>query len=492
MFAASAKAEMFRCPGDEYDISRSVHLARLAAFYSKCRDCPHAPAGNGSPTDAHPQGEITPLPAGQLRQGDASLFVSEGVRGRYLNELTRARAAKIAGAMASCLWDDFVCSAQADSSAPIPFTQAAASDEHLTTEGIRILKPERPGPCVVVAHDERPSSPDIVTGVGQALRRMGCQVVDVGLATRPGWVYAVNHLQAAGGIHVTGAGCDPGMTGLDFVSQGGVPCSVRGELDDIRARFHQGYSRPSRRPGSQRTFQASIPYEAGLWKHFHALRPLKIALACPSRAVHDVFSRIFRKLACRLLAVETPTRVRTSSDPADPDLVRVSRTIGQTQADLGVLIEDDGEQCTFLDERGRIVAPRLMAELLSEIASVGSRAGPVAVYPLAWQNGQVASVSNRANIRAVSGDDAQDHQTVHFIPDSSRENMTRAMRRHQAGFGADGVGRIWFAESFAACDAILSVVHLLQALSRSDDTLSRVIENVRGARHVSPEERAIR
>ncbi len=112
MFAASATAEIFRCPGEDYDISRSVHLARVAAFYSKCRDCPHAPGGDGLPTVAAECLKSTmdrsPFTAGR----HASLFTLEGVRGRYLNELTRALASEIAGAMASCLWDEFVSSAQ--------------------------------------------------------------------------------------------------------------------------------------------------------------------------------------------------------------------------------------------------------------------------------------------------------------------------------------------------------------------------------------------
>ena len=115
MFAASTTAENFRCPGEEYDISRSVHLARLAAFYSKCRHCPHAPAVDGSAAVSVPSREIPALPPGQLRQGHASLFAPEGVRGRYLNELNRAQAAEIAGAMASCLWDDFNSRSNLDS-----------------------------------------------------------------------------------------------------------------------------------------------------------------------------------------------------------------------------------------------------------------------------------------------------------------------------------------------------------------------------------------
>ena len=236
--------------------------------------------------------------------------------------------------------------------------------------------------------------------------------------------------------------------------------------------FRLGYSRPSRRPGSQRTFQASIPYEAGLWKHFHALRPLKIALACPSHAVQAVFSRVFRKLACRLLPVNTPTRLRSMGDPTDPDFVRVSRTLREGHADLGVLIEDDGEQCTFLDEQGRIVAPRLMAKVLTEVVRLDLRAESVAVYPALWHDGPIAPV------KICALPDARSRQSPLFVSDPNRENVTRAMSLHQAVFGADGVGRFWFAESFPACDALLTVVHLLQALSRSDAPLSRVIQDV--------------
>src|SRR5262249_47979315 len=173
---------------------------------------------------------------------DASLFTSEGVRGRYLNNLTRATAAQIVGAMASCLWDEFAAPSAAgtlrvpsaaEEISPASNRQVAtgseSSDPLLPTEGFRLLSPGRPGPCVVLAHDERPSSPDVVTGVGQSLRRMGCQVVDIGLATRPCLVFAVDHLRAAAGVHVTGAGCDPGWTGLDFLSRGTLPCSSPGE-----------------------------------------------------------------------------------------------------------------------------------------------------------------------------------------------------------------------------------------------------------------------
>jgi phosphomannomutase len=467
MFAASSAAEIFRCPGEDYNISRSVHLARLAAFYSKCRNCPHAPADDGRASAPDPDHDTRKAPS-----RPASVFVSEGVRGRYLCELTRATAAEIAGAMASRLWDDFACSAHERNLRSGVSVAPDAADEP-STEGIRILKPERPGPLIVIAHDERPSSPDIATGVGQALRRMGCQVVDIGLTTRPCFMFAIAHLTARGGIMVTGAGCDPGWTGLDFVDHDGIPCSVGGGLDGIDERLRSGYSRPSRRPGSHSTFQASVPYEAGLWKHFHALRPLKIGLACSSHAVRDVFDRLFRKLACRLIPVDAATRRRDLNNPTDPDLARVARTIREAQADLGIVVEDDGEQCTFLDEQGRLVLPRLIADLLAENARLDQRAEVVAVYPALWRRGQDAAVESRSTSEV-----ARRQRSEVYVSDPTRENVTREMHLRRALIGADGLGRFWFAESTPSCDALLTVVHLLQALSRSDAPLSRVVADV--------------
>lgn len=298
-----------------------------------------------------------------------------------------------------------------------------------------MLDPLPPGPIVVIAHDERPSSPDIVIGAGQALRRMGCQVVDLGLATRPCFQFAVDHLRAAGGVFVTGSGCDPGWTGLDFVGPGGVPCSSPGELDRIAERSSAGFSRPSRRAGSQRVFQAGGVYEAGLAKHFHALRPLKIALACPSRLLREVFERAFRRVACRLIFVETPVRARDLDDIADPDLMRTAHEVREAAADLGIVVEEDGEQCVFFDEAGRIAMTGEIAALLEPLL------------------GKV-------------------------IEQTGREQVTRAMRSlaGSAVFGSDGRGRYWFDEGYPACDALLALVYVLKALSRSDTPFSQVLQ----------------
>ncbi|MBS0261164.1 MAG: hypothetical protein JSS02_04350 [Planctomycetes bacterium] len=431
-------------------------MSRLAAHYAKCRRCPHAPGASGLAIDARLEGD---LPVNSL--GERGVLTAEGIRGRYLNELNRADAAGLAGAFASCLWEESGLATPVGNSGPGESGGGSFGPADVDAgicsvhEGIRLLPTARPGPSVVIAHDERPAAPDIVTGVGQALRRMGCQVIDIGLAPRPALMFAIHHLQAAGAVHVTGAGCDPGWIGLDFVHRAGLPCSNPGWLDHIAHRQQSGFSRPSRRPGLHRTFLASVPYQASLVKHFHALRPLKIVLACSSRAVLDLFQSAFRKLACRLICREIPTRVRDLTENIDSEVVRMSSVVREATADLGLLVADDGEQCLLFDETGARVSPVKVARLLVDVLKMDGTEPAVLVMPADWKN---PFTSGR----------------VLPVAEPNREQITRLMAENQALVGTDGRGRYWSGEAYPVCDALLTLVHLLHFLSRSDTPFSEV------------------
>jgi phosphomannomutase len=363
--------------------------------------------------------------------------------------MNRSTAGFVAGAFASLLWDQGL--------------HIAGDAGSIAVRGV-----PRSGPVVVLAHDERPSSPDIVTGVGAALRRMGCQVVDVGLATRPCFWFAVDHLQALGGVHVTGSGCDPVITGLDSVGRQALPCSAGGGLDAIADKLNAGYARPTRRPGTQRTFQARLPYEAGFWKHFHALRPLKVALACPSRPVGDLVGRLFRKLACRMIPVETPSRARDLADPRDSDLVRTARAVRSSGAHFGLLIGDDGQRCAFLDETGTLVPPHKLAPLLAKLELDESPGGTIIFESSSAGAAEERSAPSDARGWILTGDTLGD--------------VALALAKHQGIFAGGNSGRYWFRETFPTSDAVLTLAKVLQALSRSDQPFSEVVSRAPSVR----------
>ncbi|NOX57188.1 MAG: hypothetical protein GXP27_22700 [Planctomycetes bacterium] len=421
----------YTCPGERYPISRSVHLARLAAFYPKCRECAHR-----SDSGQLPQHTLERLQSTERRAERRDLWSEEGIRGVYLNELTRYGAGRYAACLAAELW------------------AAAPLTGRLPDDPTPRARPKRQGPTVVVGRDERPSSPDIVIGVVASLRRMGCQVVDVGVTTKPCFCFAVDHLQAAAGIYVTGAGCEPAWTGCDFVGRSGQPFCQGGRLDQLAARFQSGFGRPTRSAGSYQTFQAHLPYEAALWKHFHDIRPVRVACACSSRILRDVLTRLFAKIPCQLELMPTagwPTGRRV--DDTDGELTRLAQFLRHTSADLGLRIHDDCMRCDVLDERGRRLPLERITALLTTVflAEVGA-----ARVVLASRYGETWA----ADVGALGGQVLEGGSTA--------EDVWQAVRDHEAQFGLDSAGRFWFNEASPLSDAVLLLGRILDAVTRGD------------------------
>ncbi len=463
-------SKSYTCPGEEYPISRSVHLARLAAFYPKCRQCPHREdTGVVSPQ------VLERWQHDQRRTQRRSLWSDEGIRGVYLNELTRQRASEYVAALAAELW----------SQAPLI---GRAADRPSSP------RPRRQGPTVVVGRDERPSSPDIFVGVVQTLRRMSCQVLDVGLVSKACFCFAVDHLQAAAGVYVTGAGWPSTWTGCDFVGPGGQPLARGDSLDRLAHRLKQGCHRPTRSAGSYRPFQAQLPYEAALWKHFHDVRPVTVVCCTPSRTVQETLVRLFDKIPCRLVLVAaratSPARpaprqdVATASravgtsgattagssagptndgqrlEPAErlaelaraPEVELAGRAVRQAKAELGLVVAEDGMQCVVLDEQGRPVPQANLVRLLTQVFLADAGAARV-VLPTQ----QVATL--RPEVESLGGVAVDGGETV--------ESVWREAAGRQAHFALDPLARFWLREAVPFSDALLVLGRVLDALSAS-------------------------
>ena len=427
----------YRCPGEAHSISRAIHLSRLAAFYPACRQCQHR----------HDTGQLNPETVERIHQSETRgqqrpLFQRDGVRGIFLNDLTPAKAGRIAAALASLLWQDVPLTGRQT----LPAERSAAS---------RTRQPSRRGPSIVVGYDERPSSPAILSAVIDALRMMGCPVIDVGLASRPCFAFSVDHLQAAGGLFVSGAGCDAAWSGLDLYREGASPLSLGNGLEDVQKKFESGVTRPTRSAAFQRAFQATVPYEAGLWKHFHALRPLRIVCAARPRPARKTIRKLFSKLPCELSEVETTAAV---NEPLKHDILidRIASLIRKRNAHLGLLIDDDGSRCWFVDERGQVVDPLSLSAMLARQSRIDHPNAPI-----------VSESAALTNLQPII-------PSLEFLDGgNSAGSMSRTMRESNASFGGGQSHFYWFRESFPACDAILTLAHVLQGLSRSDAPFSK-------------------
>jgi phosphomannomutase len=479
-------AAEYVCPGETHPISHSIHLARLSSFYSKCRECEHRhEVGHFSVQSVEAAGHpVEPTGAKVHHAVRTSLLETDGVRAIYLNELDRPRAAEWGAALALMLWDDEPRLGgtrrqgdketrrqgdRQDDSDNDAHASLSSSPRPLVALSLSPSVPESPlrsarrGPVVVIGFDERPASPDIVTGVALGLRRMGCQVIDLGQTTAACFQFAVQHLDAAAGMFVTGAGCDPAWTGFDLVGRGARPWSTGHKLEELETRARAGVMRPTRTAGSQRTFQALVPYEAGLWKHFHALRPLHVVCGSATKLLPRIFDRLFARLPCRVTHVTLPVRRRDLCDEQDGDVRRVATAVVSGGQHLGLIVDDDGQRCAFVTERGRLVSSGELARVLIDIERHEHHSlKVVATAPLA---SELTPWLMRLGVEAA-------------ISEESAASVTTVLAESGARLGLLGDGRVWFGETPPACDAIVTLARVLQALSQSDASCGDVVSRL--------------
>jgi phosphomannomutase len=419
------------CPGEKHAIPRSIHLARLAAFYPNCRTCEHR-----HDTGQLPRSMIGRLEETARRFQQETPFRMDGVRGAYLNQLSRSDAAQFASAVAQRLWSARPLNGRVPADSEPPPARRTA------------------GPAVVIGQDSRPSSADLCVGVSAALKRMGCDVIDIGRVSRPCLVFAVEHLQTAAGLYVTGSGCPASWTGLDIIGEGGIPWSMNGTLADIERRMQATVSRPTRQGGAHRFFDAAVPYRASLLKFYQQVPAVRILGCCAEPTVLETLAAIFETLPCELIPGEVPMSSPgdESNSPSEPNLLppAIVQEMQRTASDWAGVIDESGSGVRLFGRNGQLLAIARLLRDHMHVLGFGGAASPIAVGP------EVDAESRQA-LRELGRPLVDVEQGA--------EAMARSMQQVGAAMGVQAGGRLWFSDPAPRCDAAVTLGRVLQTIS---------------------------
>ena len=196
--------QTYRCPGETSPVSRAVHLGRLASGWSGCRECVW-----GKDVDSADRFASTELANIEKCQGIRR--TEFGVRGTYLNEIDRFRAAQLATIFSTQI---------ANQTTAVDIDLASEScDADLVCAATNV--------AIAIGYDGRRGSPDLFAGVNSAVRQNGCDVVDAGRCTAASLLHVLRaHPYISAAILVTGAGGAAGDGGMDVFTQDQQPVPV--------------------------------------------------------------------------------------------------------------------------------------------------------------------------------------------------------------------------------------------------------------------------
>jgi phosphomannomutase len=211
------------------------------------------------------------------------------------------------------------------------------------------------GKRVAVGRDGRLSSPDLAKACIDGLTAAGIDVVDIGLVATPMLYFAVYHLEADGGIMITGSHNPPSHNGFKMMM--GKKSFYGGDIQTL-GRMAAAADIDSGK-GSCQQKDILGDYAARLLRDVKPGRKLKVAWDTGNGAVGVSIRAVVDKLPGEHFILNEKVDGTFPSHHPDPtvpeNLKQLQAEVAKHGCDLGIAFDGDGDRIGAIDGKGRIL-----------------------------------------------------------------------------------------------------------------------------------------
>ncbi len=317
---------------------------------------------------------------------------------------------------------------------------------------------EAGGRTVAVGYDGRLSSPELEAALVEGLAETGIDVWRVGLGPTPMVYFATHHLDADGGIAVTGSHNPPEYNGFKMVLRGRA---VYGEeirrLAGIAAggRFAEGAGTVEDRP----VFEA---YVERLARDAGGMGAPTVVWDAGNGAAGAAMAALAARLPGRHVLLNEEIDGRFPAHHPDPtvpeNLAQLRRAVAAEGADLGLAFDGDGDRLGVVDGEGRILWGDQFLVLLARDVLRDRPGAPIIADVKASQVlfDEIARAGGRPMM----------WRTGHSL-------IKARMAEVDAPLAGEMSGHVFFADRYYGYDdALYAAVRLLAALGRTGESLA--------------------
>ncbi len=331
-------------------------------------------------------------------------------------------------------------------------------------EAIALKGEEAPGqrrtPQVVVGHDNRPSSPELVGALMDGLASTGVDVLDLGVVPTPVSWWAEKTLGTDGAIQVTGSHNPPEWNGIKMTRLGRslYGAGVQDLLRRIQSASYQSGQ------GAQTTQPVLDRYVEDVAGRFELERPVKVAVDCGNGTGSVVAVRLLEAVGATVLPIYCTSDGTFPNHHPDPsvdeyleDLMDLVRAEG---AELGIAFDGDADRIGVVDEKGQVVRGDTLLLLFGLDLLERRGPGQLLIYDVKCSQ-VVSEVYDAAGGRSLMW------KTGHSL-------MKEKMLETGAPLAGELSGHICFADDYLGIDdALYNAVRLLDILASGSTPVSR-------------------
>ena len=308
---------------------------------------------------------------------------------------------------------------------------------------------------VAVGRDGRLSGPDLAAALMAGLVETGVQVIDVGMVTTP-MLYFAAHTQCDSGIQVTGSHNPKDHNGFKMVLQGRA---IYGDEIQALRRTMEEESWQLAPGGSVRQVDVLPAYRERIVGDIRLARPMKIVVDSGNGVAGASAPGIFRALGCDVLELHSAVDGNFPNHHPDPskleNLEDVKRALRETDAELGLAFDGDGDRLGIVTKDGNVIYPDRQMMLFAQDVLTRVPGGHIVF--------DVKCSQRLAPAITAAGGQPLMYKTGHSL-------VKAKMKEVNSPLGGEMSGHIFFKERwFGFDDGTYAGARLLEILSRHPD-----------------------
>ena len=226
--------------------------------------------------------------------------------------------------------------------------------------------------AIAVGRDGRLSGPELAGALMDGICAAGIDAIDVGCIPTPLTYFAAYELGCNSCVSVTGSHNPPDYNGLKMVI-GGTTLALDA-IQDLKKRIEAGNLKHAQ--GQRRSADIKAAYVEKIVSDVKLARPMKIVMDCGNGVAGAIAPELFKRLGCEIVPLFCEVDGNFPNhhpDPSKPEnLADVIRVLKETDAEIGIAFDGDGDRLGVVTKDGEIIYPdrQLMlfaADVLSRV-----------------------------------------------------------------------------------------------------------------------------
>lgn len=313
-----------------------------------------------------------------------------------------------------------------------------------------------PGKQVVVGRDDNVPSQMIKRSLTTGLMAAGVDVVDFGIVPIPVIHYGKDFYNASAMITISKSHLRPEDIDIKIFSDHEIPLqthSQKVQWDQIGNlqyvyEYRDLYVRAILKQASTDTIKN---------KGFLVVLDFKETQDKPFTP------QILNKIGCETVRIGS-MEGQSAGDFPEPSPKRISLVSELTTAigaDMGIVLDNDGDRVVFIDHQGNIVREQTVLGIFAKDAMKENPGGNI-----------ISSIVASQSLEEIVTDEGG-----HLIK-TSVNNVLNEIDANNAVFGGDEPGMYVFPEFQTCFDAIFAVIKMLEIMAKEDTTLSNLADGI--------------